>query len=184
VEEKVINIMLDIETLGEGRDAAIAAVGSCRFDREGEIRDVFYMRTDLKKSRSPGVLDPSTVYWWLRQDEEVRNEIVPDSGTSNLEVVLAAWAHWAGTIGGHVKDRCLWTNGPTFDESIMRDAFIRNRLEFPTNFRDSRCCRTIYAQGKHLPKMEREGSHHNALDDCIYQAKSLARIIRSKDLVL
>lgn len=172
------SIMLNLETLGCGHDAAIATVGACTFDLEGHIRDTFYEVVDLTKSKSPGVVDASTIYWWLTQQRGAQLDLV--TGGNALGEVLRRFTFWVGTV----KGKFLWSNGPTFDERILRDAYDRYEMRCPIAFRNSRCCRTIFAQAKKSERLEREGTHHNALDDAVYQAKCIAQICRDRGLTL
>lgn len=178
------HICLDLETLGKGRDAAIATIGACVFDASGNITDTFYEVVELDESKHPGVLDPSTVYWWLAQQREAQLQLIPGppNGGYPLGEVLRRFTDWVKVV----KGKFLWSNGPLFDENILRDAYNRYDVKCPIHFRDSRCCRTIFALHKHsgVEKRERKGLHHNALDDACYQAKCIADILKARGLPL
>lgn len=182
------HIMVDIETFGTGRDAAIASIGACEFDLEGKIGRTFSAVVDLGASKSPGVLNAATVYWWLQQEEKAaRTALIPDSVSDCLPLGQTLRIFSQLLRGDFKADKVegLWSNGPTFDEMILRDAYSRYEMDFPVSFRASRCCRTIFAQRpESLEKPTREGTYHNALDDAIYQAKSIAQILRAKELPL
>lgn len=49
-----MNIMLDLETMGNGPDAAIIAVGACKFDTIG-VLDTYYCVVDLTSSLNAGL---------------------------------------------------------------------------------------------------------------------------------
>ena len=82
-------IMLDLETMGLGPDAAIVAIGAVAFDTSTLAIDPckFFVAVDLESSvRSGGVMDASTVMWWMQQDEVARRILLKD--TSQLGVAL------------------------------------------------------------------------------------------------
>lgn len=185
------HIMVDIETLGMGRDAAIATIGACDFDIEGNIVKTFYATVDLENSRHPGVLNASTIYWWLKQEKAAQMAMVPGHDFDPIDPPLDlgnALRNFASFLRGeYVDDKVegFWSNGPTFDEMILRDAYARYEMDFPVSFRASRCCRTIFAQRPQaMDTLPREGVHHNALDDAIYQARGVADILRARELPL
>lgn len=166
--------MLDIESFGIGRDAAIASIGAVAFEpsKGAIVEPGFHVRVNLAASRLPGVLNASTVEWWLSQPLEAQRRLVAEPRVP-LGEALTQFMHWAKGADE------LWSNGPTFDEMIMRDAFVRHELEFPIHFRASRCCRTLgsiaKAKGYQFPKSERTDKH-DALGDAIYQAKGVISI--------
>jgi hypothetical protein len=97
LNERFRAIMLDLETFGTGTNAAVVSIGACAFNIEtGEVNDVdvFHARIDLSKSRSPGVIDASTVEWWMRQNEEARMELL-----SGMRFTLEDALTMAGPIG-------------------------------------------------------------------------------------
>ena len=81
----MIDIMLDLETLGKLPDAAIIAIGAVHFDLEtSAIQSRFYTVVDLESSvDSGGIMDASTVLWWLQQNEEARKALT-EPGKSQL----------------------------------------------------------------------------------------------------
>lgn len=170
------HFMLDLETLATGQDAAIASIGMVNFDPNGnKIGSYFYQRVDLVHSVSPGVIDPATVDWWLQQDEASRAELTRE-GRVPLEDVLGNLIEWvigcsrymavrkvsleelgSGSLLGRGTsvfvldgDYRLWSNGPLFDERILREAYLRHGFRFPFHYKSSRDCRTMYALHKEL----------------------------------
>ena len=102
------HIMVDIETFGTGRDAAIASIGACEFDLEGKIGRTFSAVVDLGASKSPGVLNAATVYWWLQQEEKAaRTALIPDSVSDCLPLGQTLRAQPAGHAGHTVKQRAV-----------------------------------------------------------------------------
>ncbi|MFM9673750.1 3'-5' exonuclease, partial [Streptomyces galilaeus] len=70
------HVMLDLETMGQGNNAAIVAIGAVFFEpTTGEIGDTFYRKIDLESAAQYGEIDPNTVLWWLKQSDAARAEI-------------------------------------------------------------------------------------------------------------
>lgn len=180
---KFNNIMLDIESLGTGNDAAVVSMGAVCFDPfTGEVQpreEAFYVRIDPLDPLI-GEVTPSTVQWWMRQNEAARAEIA-DLSLERLSVVKAcrAFRQWVGVNG---FPEILWSNGPTFDETITRSLFKRAKVKYPTHFRGSSCCRTRARLAKELGYDAHAISvvddalvSHNALDDAIGQCRWVSR---------
>ncbi|APR05679.1 3'-5' exonuclease [Thauera chlorobenzoica] len=169
------NVMLDLETMGNGPDAAIVAIGAIAFDLEaGELGPGYYNRVDLESAvQDGGVIDASTVTWWLQQGDEARQEIARAGGLP-IAVALASFAEWMGqtTIEAEV-----WGNGASFDNVILRSAYQRGGQPAPWAWWNDRCYRTVKAQRRHVP-FERIGTHHNALSDATSQALHLIKMLR------
>lgn len=177
-----MNIMLDLETYSSGRDAAIRSIGACLFDPyTGELGDevvpnegTFHWGVDLAASCSPGVIDPRTVDWWMEQPDSARLALMRLQKAS-LEEVLAKWHVWVDVISRSRKVR-LWSNGPLFDERVLREAFDRCSYTFPIHWRESRDFRTIVdlasfkGLGVPIPIEPGAGVKHDALADCFRQA--------------
>jgi hypothetical protein len=182
------DLMVDIETLGTGRDAAIISIGAVRFDREAKDlsnRLTFY--ETIKFQNGIGTIEPGTVLWWMQQGREAREAIFSLGAQDDalpLNEALTKFAKFAEGV-----DR-LWSNGPMFDERLLREAAERKGSRLSVGYRESRCCRTYFDLARTLwPKMpsslERipEGrlrelaqlSHH-ALGDALKQAADIQAI--------
>ena len=72
---KYENVMIDLETMGVNNNAAIIAIGAVAFDFEGNLGYHFYQTITLQSSvENGGIMDASTVLWWMRQSDEARKE--------------------------------------------------------------------------------------------------------------
>ena len=69
--------MLDIETMGSTNDAALIAIGCAFFDLKTEtIGPTFSATINLASAVADGgVMDASTVVWWLGQSEDARKGV-------------------------------------------------------------------------------------------------------------
>lgn len=170
------HVMVDLETLGGAPDGRILSIGACRFDphqgwEEPASTELFYRAVDPKNS--VGRIDADTVCWWMEQEDSVRREAF--SGKLLLTNVLVEFIQFC-----EGADR-LWSNGPTFDEMILRHAFKQSRLEFPFHYKASRCMRTLKTLagelGLNVSILENENKH-NALADAIHQARLVSMLIQ------
>ncbi len=169
------NVMIDLETMGNGPAAAIVAIGAVAFDiSAGEIGPAYYSRVDLKSAvRDGGVIDASTVIWWLQQSNEARDEIARPADM-DIPTALQSFSAYMSDIA--VPGAKVWGNGASFDNVILRGAYQRNGLDTPWEWWNDRCYRTMKAQRSDV-KFERIGTHHNALSDATSQALHLLRIL-------
>lgn len=166
------NVMIDLETMGINNNAAIIAIGAVAFDFEGNLGDEFYQIVNLDSSvKVGGVMDPSTVLWWMKQNDLARREFERQGETES-----GALKDFRSFLA-QFEDVKIWGNGAAFDNVILANAFRRNGFVVPWEHWNDRCYRTIKSLHPEI-KMEREGVHHNALADAISQAKYLQRIIK------
>lgn len=191
------HIMIDLETLGNGPDGAIASVGAVAFDplREmvcgmtarqalsstpeqlGATGLSFYVRVDLARSASPGVIDASTVEWWLGKDKAAQQELV-GQGRMPLEQVLTVFHAWVQQVA-HPAAR-VWAKPPNFDVRLMEAAYRRcfkpsDTPRWPFLFWNERCARTIMAISP-ASKIANPAAH-NALSDAVVQACEVSRAL-------
>lgn len=169
------DVMIDLETMGQGPDAAIVAIGAVEFSREArELGAEFYVNVDLASAqRAGGVIDADTVIWWLKQSEEARAALVRGS-IYDLANALASFSIF-------LQRRCdlgnvrIWGNGSDFDNVILANSYRRLSLPTPWKFWNNRCYRTWKNEHPDV-RLERAGTHHNALDDARSQALHMLQV--------
>lgn len=168
------NVMLDLETMGTRPGSVIVSVGAIEFDpKTAALGRTFYQTCSIASAVDVGLaMDPETVTWWLQQNESARQELTKAKG--DLKSVLVAFSHWMFHCGKDVK---VWGNGSDFDNALLAEAYRRVNEPIPWLFWNNRCYRTMKSLFRTV-KLEREGTHHNALDDAIHQAKHLQLINR------
>jgi hypothetical protein len=101
--------------------------------------------------------------WWLDQSASVREQL---RGGEELPQVL----HEFAAFYREAEPDEIWANAPSFDCEILSDAYARVDIEQPWDYWDERCYRTV----KNLPDaadIDRQGDHHDALDDAAHQAR-------------
>jgi len=164
------NVMVDIETLATSHNATILSIGAVRFDLEtGELGEEFYINVDPGSQRWREV-DPDTVQWWSEQGPAAQAKLTEEPVVP-LRTALIEFKKFLNS-----KDK-LWSNGPTFDEVIIRSAFDQLDGTFPLGYWASRCCRTEFALGQYLGvKKVKPTVKHDALADAIAQAQTVLNI--------
>lgn len=174
-----MDVMLDLETMGNGPNAAIVAIGAVEFDpATRSLGRHFYRGVSLETAvRGGGEIDASTVMWWLRQSDEARKGICGEG--QPLQQTLVEFATWLATLAEDVK---VWGNGAAFDNVILASAYRRADLTVPWPYWNDRCYRTMKAMRPDV-KMERTGTHHNALNDAESQALHLMAILTANAIV-
>lgn len=170
------DVMIDLETMGNGPSAAIIAIGAVSFDiKEQKLGAEFYCKISLESSvKAGGVMDASTVLWWLQQSEEARAEF-KEKG-AQIHDALHDFQLWMDSLHIDIKERKVWGNGATFDNVILRSAYNNCSMKTPWEYFGDRCYRTVKNMYPHI-KMERTGTHHNALDDAKSQAVHLMAML-------
>lgn len=165
------DVMLDLETMGNGPQAAIIAIGAVEFDIQArQIGERFYTVIDLESAVAcGGVMDASTVLWWLKQSDAARAAF--DRGGDHIAAALQLFASWMGHRAKR-DDVRVWGNGAAFDNVILASAYRRSGIQQPWQFWNDRCYRTVRAQHPAV-EMQRNGTHHNAVDDAESQARHL-----------
>lgn len=167
------NVMLDIETLGNGSNAVILSIGAVAFDETGVKENSFYRVVDAKTCTDVGmVMDVSTVMWWMKQSDAARKAF--EHEPSPLRAVLGVFSVWMNDLG---TDVCVWGNGATFDNVILSNAYKACDMNRPWSYRNDRCYRTLKAMYPWIKAQQTTGVAHNALDDARYQALHAVKIL-------
>lgn len=164
------HVMLDLETFGNGNDAAIVSIGAVKFDQK-DILDEFHVGVDARSCQALGLkIDADTIMWWMHPDRADARAALQALETVDLPSALAGFTDWAGN-----DVASIWGNGSTFDNVILRSAYRACGLEYPVGFWQDQCYRTIKYRAPGI-EIVREGTHHDALDDARCQAKHLQAI--------
>lgn len=167
----VVDIMVDLETMGTNPNAPIVAIGAVAFRQDG-IVDTYYQTVSLESEIAAGAcVDGATVMWWLKQSEGARaaleKGVVP---AAEALTILANWMNMHDVAG-------VWGNGATFDNVILRQAFVRHKLKAPWPYWKDRCFRT-WKETNPKVTLARIGVAHNALDDAIFQTEYMMAVHR------
>lgn len=167
------HVMIDIETMGDGNEAALLSIGAVKFDPliDG-VLDSFYVAISLASSVAHGLkMSPSTVEWWLDPERQPAWIRYAAEEKHDLYTAMDAFAHWYGP-----ESLPTWGNGATFDNIITRSGFDKAGVPMPWKFWDDRCYRTLKNLAPDV-KLVRQGVHHNALDDAVSQALHMQQVV-------
>ena len=178
---KFTDIMIDLETMGTGKDACILAIAAVYFNpKTGELGDEFYTNVNLQSNINAGRdIDASTLIWWMQQEKAAQEQVFALNHTApKLSDAIKDFASFFTT------DSCkVWGNGSVFDITILETAFNKCKTPIAWKFWNIRDVRTAVDMGQLLdfnPKkdMPFTGTRHNALDDSKHQAKYVSAIYK------
>lgn len=160
------DVMIDLETLGNGENKCVIQIGACYFDRNsGEIGETFKCNVDAKSAVQEGFeLDAQTVYWWLAQSDAARASILADpklpirEAFANLNIFLT-------------NAKTIWSHA-TFDFVTIMETYRKLDIKPLFSYRTARDIRTLMdLLNVSVDKINREGVHHDGLADAIHQVK-------------
>jgi hypothetical protein len=169
------HVMIDLETMGQSALAPIASIGAVLFDPHGDwIGDSFHIHVDLNSCVGwwGMQMDPETVLWWLGQSEAARQALIAGQvRAASLSEALSALSRFLPT------GVTPWCNGASFDFAILATAYRLVKKPLPWDFWKERDLRTLKGLNPDL-RVERDGVHHNALDDARHQARLVQHILQ------
>lgn len=174
-----MHVMLDLETMSSESDAAIVQIGAVGFDL-GAIGRTFKVNIDPEDAKLYGSVSHATMDWWDKQLEETRTSVF--TGGKDLQLGLSNFTYWVKDFFN--DDIQFWAHA-TFDFPILDHAYKQLGLQNPVKYRKARDLRTLESFfGKLITWEKREGVHHDALDDAIFQAKHPQSMLRVWDTAL
>ena len=111
----------------------------------------------------------STVEWWGKQDEAVREEALGEHDRESLDTMTRALNKFLVGVEN------IWCQGPAFDIVILENLYRQLSKPTPWQFWQIRDSRTLF--GVHGdPREKGRAAAHNALMDCYYQARGVQDI--------
>lgn len=177
----MVDIMLDLETLGTAPGVVVLTIGAMRFKRNGELpafdhiddANTFYVRINIESCVEAGLtIDESTMKWWNKQSEAAREEALEGDDRLSLNDAISALRTWVRSQGG---TKYVWCQGSDFDVPILAAAAKRVGIALPWRFynvRDNRTLLDIAGVDIKQFKGKNEFVAHHALWDCYVQAKA------------
>ena len=174
-----MEIMLDLETMGNGSNSAIIAIGAVAFDIDG-VQSKFYQQVNLQSSIDAGMeMDASTVLWWLKQSDSARSAFKDNEDALNIANALIEFSMFCESV----KVCGMWGNGAAFDNALLSNAYRKLEMNQPWKFWNDRCYRTVKNIYQDV-EFVRAGTHHNAVDDAGSQALHLIEICKKHGISL
>lgn len=168
------NVMVDLETLGTGPDAAILSIGAVLFslDEPMEVGNSISLNVDVGDCVDHGMtIDDETARWWMRQNEPARSALCVAPTVLPLRRALTELAMF---IPPNAK---VWGNGAGFDNAILENAYRKAKLVIPWSYRNNMCYRTLKTIYADIPRPT-GGVSHIAVEDAHAQILHLQEIWR------
>ncbi len=163
------HLMVDIEGLGTGPDAAILTIAAQSFDPfgTGHYDRHYYARITLESQENRRIQD-DTLAWWATQPEAQQEAFAEDNRVpldqALDELYKLAWQH-----------DYIWAQGPTYDINILEHAYKSYNKTQPWQFyriRDSRTVLSLWP-GRPVPP-----TSHHALEDTRKQINILQQTLK------
>ena len=163
------HLMVDIEGLGTGPDAAILTIAAQSFDPfgTGYYDRQYYARITLESQENRRIQD-DTLAWWATQPEAQAEAFAEDNRVpldqALDELYKLAWQH-----------DYIWAQGPTYDINILEHAYKSYNKTQPWQFyriRDSRTVLSLWP-GRPVPP-----TSHHALEDTRKQINILQQTLK------
>lgn len=190
--------MLDIETLSTKPNAVVLSIGAVEFNPEtGDIIREFYQELDVQDQPDRHI-DISTIQWWADRckENESNLDLLAKPKLQRLSTLMVL-----GMLDDFINDKpdsfllynkpkfielerdefkvAVWACDPDFDVAILNNLYESVNIRCPWRYNEPKSVRTIRLlaemKGITLPKAK---ASHNALEDCIRQAKEVSTFIK------
>lgn len=181
----MLNVMIDLETMGTEPDAPILSIGAVYFDPDtGKMGAELHVKLDFVAACLDRVIDPNTVKWWLCQSDEARNALLSGGDGGDDSKADALW--FLDRFLDNEGDVKVWGNGATFDISMLENLYRQLGITIPWKFYNVRDVRTVVAMAEGI--IDRAdipfiGIKHDALADAVHQAvyvSAMWKMLRKK----
>lgn len=183
-ELKRLDIMTDIETLGNRNGCCIFQIAAIAFDiTTKEEMHSFNLTADISLETEFLNVNGSTLKWWLNTDKELLQNLL-NKGEVSPKELIKNFNEWLINLSKEY-DVYLWGNGMLFDNNIIRDAFEKQNLIYPIKYTNDRDMRTIVELAaiklnKTIKEFREEcydnSLHlHDAFDDCRQQINIISK---------
>lgn len=169
-----VHISMDIETLDLRPSGVILSIGLAAFTVPGGIVGSFYTRLNREEQEAKGrTVDRATQVWWESQSDDAKEALrgTDEPVDRSLMMVESFFSRFTG--GAH-EIAGVWGFGSDFDNAFVQDIFRQWGRSVPWPHKKNRCGRTLV--GMTAPEKPLNiGTHHNALDDAMWQAEYFRR---------
>lgn len=177
------HVMIDLETLGTEAGCAILSIGAVAFGLAGVGPELHVIVSRDSCARAGLAEDQDTLAWWMQQSREAQETLNhATEGGLLLTEALGQLANFMGLVAGHdLRNIKVWGNGSDFDIPILARAYKTAWTPVPWRFFNARCYRTLKNLLPSVQMPERQGTHHNAVDDARTQALHAVKLLRALD---
>lgn len=165
-----MELVLDLETLGTGDNAAVASIGAAIVGGPSAV-----WRIDVNEAQANGgTVTQSTLDWWAKQCPAAREELTGTLTTRQAVTGLLTWAQ----ENGWDRSSTIWGKGPSFDCVILRNAMERAWVPPFWMFWQERCVRTVLQMVPEAAQVTFIGTPHRAQDDAEHEARQIDFALR------
>lgn len=177
------HVMFDLETLDTVPGSVIVANGATEFDPyTGALGQRIYQVFDLQDQIDAGLtISGSTLQWWMSQSDGARQVFNGPEFRHHLDdglVEFSVWLEGVRHTNNPDGELYLWGNGANFDNALLRAAAAKFDVDLSVSPFEDRCYRTLKNLFPDIKPGPRIGTHHNALDDAIFQAVHAVSLLR------
>lgn len=164
-EARVVDMMVDFETLGTTEDAVLLSAGVVFFDREtGETIKELYSEFDVIEQLIGGrIVSPETHKWWLKTDKEEFANLLHGSSKDTL-----------GTFAWDVVERMEYYDVKKVWSRGCMDFHILQSLIDDIPYYMAADTRTLDV----FEKMDKKNNHY-ALDDARNQVEHVMKVLNA-----
>lgn len=173
---KLIDVMIDLETLGTQPGCVILSIGAALVDPEViehntdfDLSSCFYSAISTASCYDVGLgANQATIDWWNKQNEAAREEAF--SGSARLSDVLSDFSTYISRLRAFGSVR-VWGNAASFDLKILEAAYSVAGMPVPWSYKEEMCYRTLKNLFPQIKATAQSGLvTHHALNDAMYQA--------------
>lgn len=169
-----VHVAIDLESYSKRPSGLVLSIGLAAFTVQGGLVGMFYVEpSKVDQTKDGRDIDPATVAWWNTQGDEAR-KVLGSPGVPVGEALARVRSFLSRFQGGNYRLAGMWGWGSDFDNAMLQDLFRHYEQPVPWDFRINRCGRTI-VELLGAPKPPAVGTHHNAVDDAIYQAERIGK---------
>jgi hypothetical protein len=162
--KKYRDCMLDLETMSNTYNAPIIQIAVAKFNRDdGDTSTVFYENLSLEEEMQQGfTTDANTILWWLSQSKEAQESILKEP-CFDIHTIY-------GLLNNVLRDyENIWSHS-TFDAVILNWHYKKLGITPKFHYSAFKDIRTLTElAGINSKDYPRQGTNHNALDDCKHQ---------------
>lgn len=160
-------LMLDFKTLDVGECPVILSMGAVVFNDQDVL---FGLDTKIDQQSCIDIgctISADTVAWWEKQSDEAKAAAF--GGTTNIRAAMEE------LIEFYTENECseIWSQGALADIRWVNNILAKLGLAKPWEFYQEMCSRTLLKYSPNHASSPRTGTHHNALDDAIFQAENV-----------
>lgn len=177
-----MDVMIDLELMGNDSDGAVVSIGACPFWRDRNMpswADVqqygFQVQVSLQSAiNAGGTVTGKSVAFWLKQSDKARLKLLDDPKPLK-DALSMTRAYLMSCVDGNHKDLVVWSKPASGDLVILANAFKSVGKPEPWLGKNKRCLSTLKQEIAGIDWISREARLidpdlvHVALFDCWLQ---------------